>query len=628
MSIVEKQETEYQTNWLQFDVVKLILDDHKVNRYPYYNEMYNNYFMMNPDRQKMLTKDSEEWRSNMVSPLTYMYTSTIYDLAKDAQIILNLGDVWKNVEEEDSLILRDELMDMAQHIMWSQNFMDTFYESFFDAVLLWKGHYSETYFYRKEEEEFTVINEDGTISVEKDETIVDVPWIIYTSPYNIVASGWRRDIDARFKIKRKIVPIEDVPFIYSAYNLQLNSTDLEAIKKWINNVTSWTDYESRIKNMPMWKFNRNYELLQWEDFNSDSIKKIQNKMVEIIEIVDKNKVQIYINGTNKWVYKKLLWYGLDQEKTIRYRKWTDIWVGYVAYEAQKAYDEIVNNRYDNVKLIMNKVFLVDSRLSLLKGEKSLKLYPGKMIMIPWSVSDKSEFVKELQISEIKSSSYEEANAIFQMLQASLWVWANVLGTQGKVERTAEGASIVRWAADRQVKQLIDSAQETLSSTIKDMIILARINMNQKTINKILWEDNLFSSISVEDLRNNYIFDFSIQSQQFGSKATKIQQLMQMVDLSSRLTDSAWTRVWDIKWLWRSLVKEFDINVDADMTEEEIIQEAQKRFNINRVIQTWSTEQPEAPTIPSPTWQDPTQKFSLWMPWSTSEAPNNPMWINW
>jgi hypothetical protein len=90
MSIVDAQPTAQETNWLQFDVVKLILDDYKKNRYPYYDEMYNNYFMMNPERHRILMKEKEQWRSNMVSPLTYMYTSTIYDLAKDAQIILNL----------------------------------------------------------------------------------------------------------------------------------------------------------------------------------------------------------------------------------------------------------------------------------------------------------------------------------------------------------------------------------------------------------------------------------------------------------------------------------------------------------------------------------------------------------
>jgi len=108
-----------------------------------------------------------------------------------------------------------------------------------------------------------------------------------------------------------------------------------------------------------------------------------------------------------------------------------IGVGYIVKPIQNAYDEIINMRMDNVKLALNKMFFMDSSSTLFGNNPTMKVRPGLIYKVR-SV----DMIKEMEISDVKQSSYTEIDAMFQMTQGLTGVSAPVLGIQAKVERTA------------------------------------------------------------------------------------------------------------------------------------------------------------------------------------------------
>lgn len=129
---------------------------------------------------------------------------------------------------------------------------------------------------------------------------------------------------------------------------------------------------------------------------------------------------------------------------------------------------ILNLRLDNVKLAMNKMFLVDNSSTLFGNDTTMKVRPGMLMKVR-----NVDSVKELEVSEVKSSAYTEIDSMFQMTQGLTGVSAPVLGMQQKVERTATGAEIIKNAADAQIKQPLRSISAEMGRAFQEILIMFR-----------------------------------------------------------------------------------------------------------------------------------------------------------
>lgn len=261
-----------------------------------------------------------------------------------------------------------------------------------------------------------------------------------------------------------------------------------------------------------------------------------------------------------------------------------IGVGYIVKPIQEVYDSILNMRIDNVKLTLNKVFFMDQSANIFWNTTTMKLRPWAII----KVRDVNQ-VKEMQVSEIKQSAYTELDSMFQMTQWLIGVSAPGLGMQQKVERTAAGAEILKNAADNQLKPLLKSISSAMGQAMKDLIILTYYYMDDETLKRICTEEwyAAFKALDIKWLMHDFDFTYDMTSQSSESLSIKRQQLMSLIEIAKTTFDSAQKPVYDIRVIAEELAKTYNLDFDANMTEEKFkaladaIQKEQQQFTMTQ-----------------------------------------------
>ena len=170
--------------------------------------------------------------------------------------------------------------------------------------------------------------------------------------------------------------------------------------------------------------------------------------------------------------------------------WKGIGVGYIVKPIQEAYDEILNLRLDNVKLAMNKMFFMEASSSLFGQTPVMKIRPWAI----YKVRD-LDALREIEVSEVKTSAYTELDTMFQMVQWLTGVWAAVIGMQQKVERTATWAEMIKNAADAQTKQPTRSIVEEMGKLAKEIAVLALCKLSDNrcfsNLTRTVYKKSLF-----------------------------------------------------------------------------------------------------------------------------------------
>lgn len=564
--------------------VQSLWNSHRDWLHSYVTEMYKNYFMYSQDRKAQLEKDKESWRSNLKSPLTNMFTSWIYNMLQDS----DLRFVCTNTKWDKKTEARN-ILDIVWYCMEKSDFNDALWSAIFDQCLLWRGIFKTSYMYYEDEFEYTSVEWKKLTS----KSIDDYVTVRYVSPYNLFTMSSSNSLNNRMIFERRLIPSKYVRREYWKYNLEPKLQEIE--KNWTRLDTM--DYEAIKTNMPF------YNTADWRDITTDDTYNTKDKMFEVIEWHTEKTVSIWINWIFHWTFEQLwpkLWmkyHFLSFKKNPWTRKW--IWVWYIVKPIQEAYDEILNLRLDNVKLAMNKMFFMEASSSLFGQTPVMKIKPGAI----YKVRD-IDALKEIEVSEVKSSAYTELDTMFQMVQWLTWVWASVIWMQQKVERTATWAEMIKNAADAQTKQPTRSIVEEMGKLAKEVAVLALTYMSKETIKKICWDDEKFSSLSLDDLVNWFDFDFDMTSNWTLTKSIQNEQLMQLLDKQDKTLDINWVQVLNIREIVNKLVDTMWLWIEWTLSEDEW-QKAQDSYQ-----QHMAQQQKELQKI-----QQPEQSSVAWMPWA-------------
>lgn len=548
---------------LEWEDIQTLWNDHKDGLHSYITEMYKNYFMYAQDRKAQLEKDKETWRSNLKSPLTNMFTSWIYNMLQDSDLrfVCTNPDGTKKREAQD-------ILEIVGYCMEQSDFNEALWSAIFDQCLLGWGIFKTSYMYYEDEFEFMTTKGEKKTS----QTVDDYVTVRYVSPYNLFTMSSSNKINNRMMFERRLIPSKYVRKEYGKFGLEPKLKEIE--EKWtkLDNM----DYEAIKINMPF------FNTAEGRDITHDDTYNTKDKMFEVIEGHTEKTISIWINGIYHWTFEQLwpkLWmkyHFLSFKKNPWTWKW--IWVGYIVKPIQEAYDEILNLRLDNVKLAMNKMFFMEASSSLFGQTPVMKIRPWAI----YKVRD-LDALKEIEVSEVKTSAYTELDTMFQMVQWLTWVWAAVIGMQQKVERTATGAEMIKNAADAQTKQPTRSIVEEMGKLAKEIAVLALTYMGKDTIKKICGEDEKFSSLTLDDLVNGFGFDFDMTSNGTLTKSIQNEQLMQLLDKQDRTLDINGTQVLNIREIVSKLVETMGLWIEGILSEEEA-QRAQDSYQQHQAQQ--------------------------------------------
>lgn len=524
---------------LEWEDIETLWRDHKDWMHNYITEMYKNYFMYSQDRKAQLEKDKESWRSNLKSPLTNMFTSWIYNMLQDSDLRFVCTDTKGNKKQETQDILA-----IVWYCMEQSDFNEALWSAIFDQCLLGWGIFKTSYMYYEDEYEYTTPDWQKKSA----QSIDDYVTVRYVSPYNLFTLASTNKGNNRMMFERRLIPSKYVRREYWKFWLEPKLQEIE--KNWTR--LDEKDYEAIKINMPF------YNTAEGRDITADDTYNTKDKMFEVIEWHTEKTISIWINGIYHGTFEQLwpkLWM---KYHFLSFKKnpwtWKGIGVGYIVKPIQEAYDEILNLRLDNVKLAMNKMFFMEASSSLFGQTPVMKIKPWAI----YKVRD-IDSLKEIEVSEVKTSAYTELDTMFQMVQWLTGVWAAVIWMQQKVERTATGAEMIKNAADAQTKQPTRSIVEEMGKLAREVAVLALTYMWKDTIKKICGDNEKFSQLSLDDLVNWFDFDFDMTSNGTLTKSIQNEQLMQLLDKQDRTLDINGMQVLNVReivnkivdgmWLW-------------------------------------------------------------------------------
>lgn len=528
--------------------IETLWRDHRDWMHAYITEMYKNYFMYSQDRKAQLEKDKETWRSNLKSPLTNMFTSWIYNMLQDSDLRFVCTDTkWDKKQETQDILA------IVWYCMEQSDFNEALRSSIFDQCLLWRWIFKTSYMYYEDEYEF--MTTDG--QKKSAQTVDDYVTVRYVSPYNLFTLASTNKGNNRMMFERRLIPSKYVRREYGKFGLEPKLQEIE--KNWTR--LDEKDYEAIKINMPF------YNTAEGRDITADDTYNTKDKMFEVIEGHTEKTISIWINWIYHWTFEQLwpkLWmkyHFLSFKKNPWTWKW--IWVGYIVKPIQEAYDEILNLRLDNVKLAMNKMFFMEASSSLFGQTPVMKIKPWAI----YKVRD-IDSLKEIEVSEVKTSAYTELDTMFQMVQWLTGVGASVIWMQQKVERTATWAEMIKNAADAQTKQPTRSIVEEMGKLAREVAVLALTYMSKDTIKKICGDNEKFSQLSLEDLIDGFDFDFDMTSNWTLTKSIQNEQLMQLLDKQDRTLDVNGQQVLNIREIVNKLVEGMWLWIEWTLSAEE------------------------------------------------------------
>jgi len=589
---------------IEWEDVKNMYINYRDSRHTYYTEIYKNYYMYTAERQAQLVKDGEEWRTNIKSPLTNMFTSGIYNMAIDSDLRPIIID-----KKGDKPWLANEMLDWAEYFYTSSSFIDNFNSAMFDSVLMGTGNYKSSYMYSKTDVEFMKRNW-------KKENIIDVddyPRIQYISPYNFVRWDAYNSLTDRFVIERKVMPAQSILKEYGIYWLTAIRKKSEV--DWLDYVDT-IDWEAMKINMPFYGYAYGRDILTDQTYN------IRNKMMEIFEVTSGKTMSLRINSVYQWTFSTLWPIKRLPHHMLPFKKnpWTNEGIGvwFIVKPIQDAFDTILNYRIDNVKLVLNKIFIMDAAQNLFGNRTTLKIKPWMILK-----ARTADSIKELPISEVKSSAYGELDAMFQMTQWLTGMSSSVLGMQSKVERTAAGAEMIRNASDSQLKPLLQHASRELGQTMKEMFILSLAYTDRETFDKVLWPQNKLKDLDITDLMNDFDFSFEMTGVKSDNLSLRRSQLMELANLSSNLVDATGTPVLNTKVIVSELLKAYNLDLDAWLSTEQLQSMLTDTEKMKQAVQATVAKVQWWPLAWTPMaeakWQSP-QQFETMKPWEMQQIP--------
>lgn len=130
---------------------------------------------------------------------------------------------------------------------------------------------------------------------------------------------------------------------------------------------------------------------------------------------------------------------------------------------------------------------------------------------------------------------------------------------------------------------MDSIADVMGDVFKEFMVLCLTYMDEAQIDKILWPGSKFKELNIEDLLNDYEFDFYMNSQNNKADAATRAQLINTIQILQNTVDAAGNPVKDIRPLVDKLVESFDVADDTELTEEKLKEMMVVRWMIDQIV---------------------------------------------
>jgi hypothetical protein len=236
----------------------------------------------------------------------------------------------------------------------------------------------------------------------------------------------RSEDTARYFVRRRVMPKNDVEDVYSFYNIKITPQVVDN-PYYVDPI----DYERFKKDILMMSTIADFKPIRDEYFYY-----VPEKTCEVFEVYERGKMTVFVNGQKYGPFPQI---GPRRKTPYRAMQFIrvpnsiyGVGIGTIVKPIQDVFDGILNSRMDNVKLVNNKVFIhVTSKDPILQNTDYIELEPGLILHMA-----EADALTELQMSDVKQGPVLESQNLMQLTEQTLGTNGYALGAQEKVERSA------------------------------------------------------------------------------------------------------------------------------------------------------------------------------------------------
>jgi hypothetical protein len=146
--------------------------------------------------------------------------------------------------------------------------------------------------------------------------------------------------------------------------------------------------------------------------------------------------------------------------------WFGVGVGKIGKPTQERLNKIVNQRLDNVDLVLNKQGFYNGNDTLINTKKLQISKPGQ-----WhKVSDTVTSIRWMDIPDVTTSSYKEEEIAKQDFRESTGATIELMPTAEGQHRTAMGISLLQGAAGARFKPVLRKMESDLIASLAQMFL--------------------------------------------------------------------------------------------------------------------------------------------------------------
>jgi hypothetical protein len=211
-----------------------------------------------------------------------------------------------------------------------------------------------------------------------------------------------------------------------------------------------------------------YELLEYWgpwDTSYKNEKEVVTKLAVPHWIVIVNRTVKILGGPNPYDHQQppyaKLGFFVDPKPS-----WFGVGVGTIGKPTQERVNKIVNQRLDNVDLVLNKQGCYDGNDPILNVAKLKQSIPGQ-----WhKVSDTSRSLQVWEFPDVTQSSYREEEIAKQDFRESTGATMTLTPTDDPQHRTAQGINMLQGAAGARFKPVLKRLESEFIQEIANMFI--------------------------------------------------------------------------------------------------------------------------------------------------------------
>ena len=581
---------------IEYKDIRNAYDVYRQSIWLQYQENIRNVLGDKTERRNMLQREGQGWRTNINSPLQQEILDSFFAHLIDSTGIFT---VEHSSIKEDVLKGEPESVEKLLNYVYSKNnTWNNMLSCAKDALQHGNGYGKVVWKKGEDEVEYFDGIKKKTIKLFE----IDLPGIEYLSPFSLIIDPVAKNIQsARFICIRKFMNFGEIHKSFKKYFK--GKTEEQIIQEYeTKKVSVGTENIIEREDLSLSKQEIKLKMCMNHDYtNINLVPKDEAK--ETIEVMDRNgNIFIYIEGVLMYEGKSLYPFKGYPIFSVKYDHETDTFLSSGICDKTKGYQELMNiylnSHADNQKLAGTSVFtrVITPGQNMFENSDTLDIKPMKIFNV-----EVPDGIKPLNL-RINDNMIQEMDYIKSSAQISIGINELVMGSQGKVERSASGVNNLIQSFKARMRPLFLSMSESMVEIGKQWLqmIVSFTNAKENIQIKLKRDDGEYDiqTLSAEDLHGRWDIKFEISGLNTSMREIEKKQLQEILPIITGIRTQEGLSLVNEREIVQKVIELYGFSQKLLKTKEEMIppQEQQGQGGLMDMLSGGQGQQQPTPPV--------------------------------